>query len=602
MNIKYFKKIDVINILSYLGFAILILSSKLILVTFYGNAIPVWDQWDAEADHLYRPWIEGSLQWLDFFLPHNEHRIFTTRLLALFLLELNNKIWNPILQMQVNAILHITALSVLLFHLNKLLSKNNRAILFIFSALLFSIPFGWENTLSGFQSQFYFLLLFSFIFLWSMSTYEIYKAKWWLGVLAGILSLLSLASGALTILAGTLILLIRKITIKDKIPISSILLLLTITVLAISLTPTIPVHAALKAQSAGQFLLALFKIASWPEQKIGIAFLIIQSPLLLFATQILLNKKYQAPPFIFIIAMTAWLLGQFISIAYGRAIGETSSRYLDIFSIGLLLNFSALIFLSSHDDSRHKSLYRMGIIIWLIFIISGFLGSSNKLLIDLQTKKIQSLEQEKNVRAYLCSDDITHLQNKPFLFIPYPNAERLKSLLDNPAIRTILPENIHRHNPLQTITSDGEPFCDPGSLIQPFSISKWDNDISNIVTTSSIKDNSNWLGSDYFKSTIPGLKIIGSLINSENDTGMITLHLHRGQKIIFRSGPRVAGQFILINKGGHGKFYTELPLSIEWSALEFSNSELPDEFDVTLIDASTKWGEWSAIALQSDNP
>jgi uncharacterized protein YacL len=30
---------------------------------------------------------------------------------------------------------------------------------------------------------------------------------------------------------------------------------------------------------------------------------------------------------------------------------------------------------------------------------------------------------------------------------------------------------------------------------------------------------------------------------------MITLHLRRGEKILYRSGPRVAGQFVLINNG-----------------------------------------------------
>ncbi len=63
----------------------------------------------------------------------------------------------------------------------------------------------------------------------------------------------------------------------------------------------------------------------------------------------------------------------------------------------------------------------------------------------------------------------------------------------------------------------------------------------------------------------------------------------------------MTGQSILINNGGIGTFYTSLPLSLEWSVLEFTNTQLPDEFDITLIDAGTKWGEWSAIAFRESS-
>ena len=43
---------------------------------------------------------------------------------------------------------------------------------------------------------------------------------------------------------------------------------------------------------------------------------------------------------------------------------------------------------------------------------------------------------------------------------------------------------------------------------------------------------------------------------------------------------------------------SSLPVATEWAVLEFSNLRLPDGFDVTLIDPSTKWGEWSSVALK----
>lgn len=604
MKNDLFKRIQTIEILPYFGFAMFVLGVKLALVAIYGNATPYWDQWDAEADNLYRPWLEGSLHWMDLLAAHNEHRILTTRLLALGLLEMNGRIWNPILQMQVNAVLHVASLSVLLFYLSKVLSLGNKTALFVFSAALFSIPFGWENTLAGFQSQFYFLLLFSFVFLWAMSAYQTYSAKWWLGVVAGGLCLVTLASGALTVLAGSLILVIRRLITKDKedVSISAIVLLLVIAVSAISLTPSVLGHAVLKAQSAAQFLIALVAVFSWPANKMGMGVAIVQVPLLLLGLRILSNKEYQKPPYFFIAAMTLWLFGQFISIAYGRAVGITSSRYLDLYAIGLVLNFSVLLVLLKHANTQQKLRYELGLAVWLGTIVLGFYISAGKLSEDLQSKAKQGLEEEKNVRAYLCSSDIANLQNKPFLFVPYPNPERLKSLLDNPAIRSILPGNIYMPHSQNPVGHDGEPFCDPGHLVRAFDVLNWKStdDTAGFAASASISSNS-WQGTDYFKTSIPGFQVVGSLIKSENDTGIITLHLHRGERVLYRSGPRVAEQFVLINNdsnGDVGKFYTALPLALDWSVLVFSNTLLPEEFNATLIDAGTKWGEWSAIALK----
>lgn len=593
------KRFHFAEILPFIGFAVFVLGVKLAIIAIYGNATPYWDQWAAEADQVYRPWLEGSLHWMDLFVAHNEHRILTTRLLALALLELNGRIWDPLLQMKVNAAIHVASLSLLLFYLNKAFSPRNKTALFIFSALLFAIPFGWENTLAGFQSQFYFLLLFSFVFLWTMSAYQTYSINWWMGVVAGGLCVVTMASGALTVLAGSLILVFRRLIVKDKegVAISAIVLLIVLAVVTISLTPSIDRHAALKAQSVPQFLKALVTVLSWPTNKLGVV--IIQVPVLLLVMTIFFKKEYQSPAYLFIAAMTLWLFGQFISIAYGRAVGLTAPRYLDLFAIGLVLNFAALIILLSQANTKHKLSYGLGFVIWFATITISFFISAEKLSDDLKIKATKGLEQEKNVRAYLCTGDISHLQNKPFEFIPYPYPEILKSLLDNPAIRSVLPGNIYMPNSYHPIGSDGEPFCDPGSLVRTFDVLSWKetDDTASFATMDSVRSNG-WQGTDYYKSIIPSFQIIGSLIQSENDTGIITLHLHRGERILYRSGPRVTGQSIIINKGGVGKFYTSLPLSLEWSVLEFSKIQLPEEFDITLIDAGTKWGEWSAIALK----
>jgi hypothetical protein len=253
----------------------------------------------------------------------------------------------------------------------------------------------------------------------------------------------------------------------------------------------------------------------------------------------------------------------------------------------------------SHVNTQHRLRYGLCLAAWLTTVAFGFSMSAGKLSDNLRIKSHQGLEQETNVRAYLCSGEITHLKNKPLLFVPYPNPERLKTILDNPTIRSILPGNVYRPNSHHPVSTDGEPFCDPGALARAFNVLKWENFDEKVVfaKVASIISNS-WQGTDYFKSTIPEFRIFGSYINSEKNTGMITLHMHRNEKLLYRSGPRVNGQFVLINNGELGQYNTELPIAIAWSILDFNNPKLPNEFDITLIDAGTKWGEWSTIAVK----
>lgn len=588
-------RLNINQFLPYIYFFTFVFISKLIIIHFYGNATPYWDQWDAEADNLYRPLIEGSLTWYDLFAAHNEHRIFTTRLLAITVLYVNDGIWNPILQMQINAALHTFSLVILLYFLSKNLLKSQKNSLIIFSSILFSIPFGWENTLSGFQSQFYFLLLFSFIFLWIIISFDSNSKSWWLFIPIGILCTLSLASGVITLIVGMFLIFLKYILDKDKKKLQAIILLITLIAITLLLTPSVEGHAALKAKSADQLINALTAILTWPYQGFLLA-IFIYSPILIIFFLLLKNKEYRDPTILFLGSLGLWFFGQVLSIAYGRAADVNASRYIDIFSIGLLLNFIAFGFIQNKNKYKILNIFWF---FWSFIVLTGLFYNLNNLEYKLNFKKKHSLIQEYNVRNYLCSENIVYLNNDSYLSIPYPDPSRLKNLLDNSTIRKILPGNIYIENTKNLIiTPDGEPFCDPGKLANPFNIKKWDEKNKlNIASINSIKQTT-WQGTDYFNSSLYNFKIIGSYISSENDTGIITLSIKRGSSILYRSGPRVTGQSLLINSNHKNKFYTSLPISVEWHILDFSNPELPENFDITLIDSGTKWGEWSAIALQ----
>lgn len=590
--------------LPYGVLALFILAAKWQLIGFYGNATPFWDQWNSEANLLYRPWLEGTLDWTRLFAPANEHRILTTRLLALGLLKLNGMVWNPILQMQVNAVIHVMAIGVLLFYLSHLLKNRHQITLFLFTGILFSIPFGWENTLAGFQSQLYLLLLFSFIFLWGIATLPCYRTAWWISFVVGLLSLLSMASGALAMLAGGLVMGLRRYWYGERatVPLSALILVLGIATLAIYMTPTVVGHAELKAQSPSSFLQALSKTGGWPSQSGNRAFLLIQFPLLLLALQILRQRTSTTPAFMFVLAMGLWLYGQFASIAYGRAATALSPRYQDLFAIGLVLNMAALLILHASTNRRSAlSLYEGLALIWLATVALGFDQSADEQAANLTFKAKTGIEQERNVHAYLCNGDTRHIANKPFLHIPFPSPDLLKQQLDSPAIRSILPPNLTANTPFGTSSLNEEQLpCRPDATLGPYEVIMYDGSTTTpawIANVESIRQSA-WRGSDYLVSKLPGYEVIGSLVQSDLDSGLIVLHLKRGQGVLYRSGSRVNGQIVLIGSGQRESFNTELPHLENWAVLRFSNPRLPEEFDVTFVDAGTQWGEWSAIALR----
>jgi len=114
-------------------------------------------------------------------------------------------------------------------------------------------------------------------------------------------------------------------------------------------------------------------------------------------------------------------------------------------------------------------------------------------------------------------------------------------------------------------------------------------------TTSSTQlgDLNEWQGTDFFKTKIDGLKVLGSVINSDADTGSIQLTLKKGDTVFYRSGPTIYQQKLKINNTVY-----PLPLAMEWVMLEFSNPNLPTQFQAEFNDQGANWGEWSAIAVK----
>lgn len=129
-----------------------------------------------------------------------------------------------------------------------------------------------------------------------------------------------------------------------------------------------------------------------------------------------------------------------------------------------------------------------------------------------------------------------------------------------------------------------------------FTLSKYINGESITVSENQVLSGNQWGGTDYYKSKIAGVYIIGSFINSDSNKGSVSLRIKRGDKMLYRSGPTQGNQYLQFNVPNER---VVLPPSPDWGVLEFSSKALPDSFVVTIYDNGDGWGEWSAIGLLS---
>ncbi|RYY52114.1 MAG: hypothetical protein EOO05_22320, partial [Chitinophagaceae bacterium] len=303
--------------LRYLVFFVLFFGVKLWLVRQFGNPIPFWDQWDGEAGNLYKPYLDGTLGAGNLFAPHNEHRIFTTRIVALALLAIN-KSWNPLLQMVFNAGVHALVLMYCIRLLEKVTGRKSLPALLAFTFVVFAVPYAWENSLAGFQLQFYLVFFFSVATLWHTISYQPFTGKWWTGIFLGVLAFLSLASGIFVIAAAAGIGLLQYITGTDRNRkrLLSVGLLLLMFAIGAWLTPALPHHVEFKAKNLTQFLGAMSGTLSWPMKNSILSVVVRNAPALVFLFLFFRKKRPAGDRRWFIAGMIAWMLCQSVSIAY----------------------------------------------------------------------------------------------------------------------------------------------------------------------------------------------------------------------------------------------------------------------------------------------
>ncbi|MBZ3694042.1 hypothetical protein [Phyllobacterium calauticae] len=404
--------------------------SKLYFISLNGSDIPFWDQWIAEGAGLYRPLQLFGVGGVDWFANHNEHRILLTRVTASVLFWLNGN-WDPYVQVVFNSFIHAACAAYLSFiargwFVNSVAAASVQAVILIG----FALPFGWENTIAGFQSQFYYLILLSLIIFWKSCNPQ-FEWKWaaWFTI-ATVLVLFTIANGAITDLIAALILAYVAVTRKkpEFFAFSGIAAALGICGILMVVRPP---DQSFTVTTAEQFFTFLLKLASWPSPPVvGV---IIWLPTLATVPSIVTGKLDRNQ--LFFLSLAAFSLLTALILAYSRGNYDPQSRYFDLCWFGWLANIGLAF------SGKGRVSFVAGVSITVICLISLTWGTQGEIQ-KAGDRHAKYETQIHNVQKYLQTGDIAALTVSDPLDIPFYAKMYLASQLDDPVIRQILPPSL----------------------------------------------------------------------------------------------------------------------------------------------------------------
>jgi hypothetical protein len=429
---------------TYLALTVFILVglSRLYIVENFAVPLPYWDQWDAEGDFLLRPWIEGTLKLSELWQPHNEHRIFPTRVLSLAIFEITGS-WNNLTEARFNILLAAAIPAILTWLMCRhgaLFGK--RYLLLIVVIAQFALPFSFENLLIGFQSQFYFLILFTLASI-SLATFHPRNIFAIIAIsILSVLSVLTMASGLLTPLAAAFVYFLnwflnKTNSLTNTLIISALLIVIAAT--GYLLLPQITANQVYRARNLSELSSAVGNILSWPIIGSPLPAIVLWLPAIIVIPILVFYKNLHRIDLL-MAGCFAWSFSQALAIGYGRGqeLTEVASRYTELFSLGLIGNAWFVIRAVEILSNR-----------WFQILLPTFFGiflyghvthySSD--MHDIRRNYRLSLIQTANVYKYLETNNKSYLQ-RPKWQIPYPDPVRLQQLLDNPTLRGILPPSI----------------------------------------------------------------------------------------------------------------------------------------------------------------
>lgn len=420
-----------------------------------GTDIPYQDQWDVEGAVLYPKWQEGTLSLADLIAPHNEHRIFCTRLLSLGLF-VGDRQWDPLVQLGVDAFLRGFVAMAIFLGLAGADTKNSVQVLALGLVTFTFLPhLGWFNALWGFQSQIYFSILFSVLAIRWLCTEPLGKGDLFAGIASGVAAQFAMSAGAFVPVALMALVIARvvsqrKFEANDRVVLGVAAALLGLCFL---LRAPVPAHTGLHASSAGQFWNIFLRIAAWPHDHQPVAGLALNAPMLVYLGVRLRSRGPCNPSGEFAWLLAIWALAGAAAVAWYRGGGVEFSagvppRYGDFFML-LPLGNAWCAFLLAHEVWSRRPLVLVFAGVWCAFVFVGWLGLSAQIWRGLVLPRIRDRDAPVRLATeFQQTGDEKVFQGQWRVLVPHPNPDSVRRVLRDPRMTGHLPPSLQPDRPM----------------------------------------------------------------------------------------------------------------------------------------------------------
>ncbi len=430
----------------------IIFAGRSALVFYAGSPVPFHDQWIAEATHLLVQEAEHKLTWHNFFIPHGDHLIVSTRLIAYILYRLTGH-WDMLAEMLVNNALIAAAFGFLLYHAVRRFPSTGLALGGLVAAVWLSSPLFYGSCLWGFQSCVELLVLTAILQIIATCRMESFDRWWWLVTAVAMAGVLSFGSGLLASLVALLICAYRTRTWTGSRPalIGAVIVNLAGLIaggLVILRSPTLGARGV----EPGNLLHTALHAFSWPAMQPAIFGWMLWLPTL-GATALVFRRH--STVWLASYGLAIWTALQIACIAYTRSLPAPAlaPRYYDIFAVGVIAN--ALLchgFVTTVKTPRRLR----ALVISLAVIWSGWVGlkgwefARSHIIYDIPAMRTYAMGQIDVINRYYSGESKAALNSVQFPVLPYPEPAYLDPLLANPVIKEALPDEITRPGPAGT--------------------------------------------------------------------------------------------------------------------------------------------------------
>ncbi len=471
-----------------LTFALLLAAVRLSVIDWCAPLVPFWDEWMATADYILKPWRHGHVSWFALWRPHNDHRIVLTRLWEMAWYRVLGQ-WDPTVVATANVLLITAAEAAFVTWIARAWPTRRRVLWLIAGVVLLVVPYGYETLLTGFQSQYHFLIALGLVAVCAATRLE--DARWAapVAVVASAVALFTVGAGLLVAVTVGILAVLQSIVRRSVPRRTAIVWVCAVVIFAVGWGVRPP--PTFDPPTAAEATLATARYAGWPAS--NLANLIVVWPEssrylpprvrtwpspdkpavavlsaflkrlpvltgLIFAALALITFL----PGIFLLVRlltpggdaphpAAWaLLGVIVWSALnvlGMAVARSGDllvppRYQDLLVLGLLANVGALLVLAPVAPAKRRPGW-LGPL-WIITTGTALaITALGVVAVQLPRKAAESAGARQTVQAYVASGDPALFHDRPANFVPWPGGEDdLAKLLLDPEIRVLLPAEL----------------------------------------------------------------------------------------------------------------------------------------------------------------